>query len=62
MRHHILCDPFKGIHGVQEMQVSVMMTHNAQLVHRPFSGVLKFGLHGNHGCSEGDVAKPQPIH
>jgi len=61
MHHHILCDPFKGIHGVQEVQVSVM-THNAQLVHWLFSGVLKLGLHGNHGNSEGDVAQPQPIH
>ena len=30
MHHHILCDPFHGIHGVQEMHVLVMMTHNAQ--------------------------------
>jgi len=62
MHHHILCDPFHGIHSVQEMQVSVMMTHNAELVHRLFSGVLKLGLHGNHGSSEGDVAQPQLIH
>jgi len=61
MCHHILCDPLHGIHGVQEMQVSVMMTHNAELVHRLLSGVLKLGLHGNHGSSEGDVAPPQPI-
>ena len=60
--HHILCDLFHGIHGVREMQVSVMMTHNPQLVHRLLSGVLKFGLHGHHGSGEGDVAKPQPIH
>ena len=33
MHHHILCDLFHGIHGVQEMQVSVMMTYNIQLVH-----------------------------
>jgi len=56
MRHHILCDPFQGIHGVQETQVSIMMTHNAELVHSLFSGVLKLGLHGNHGSCEGDVA------
>jgi len=62
MRHHILCDPFQRIHGVQEMQVSVMMTHNAELVQSLFSGVLKLGLHGNHGSSEGDVPRPQPIH
>lgn len=61
MHHHILCNPLHRIHGVQEMQVSVMMTHNAELVHRLFSGVLKLGLHGNHGSSEGDVAQPQPI-
>ena len=62
MRHHILCDPFHEIHGVQEMQVLVMMTHNAQMVHRLLSGGLKLGLHGNHGSSKGDVAQPQPIH
>jgi len=62
MYHHILCDPFHGIHGVQEMQVSVMMSHNTEFVHRLISGVLKLGLHGNHGSSEGDVAQPQPIH
>jgi len=62
MRHHILCDPFKGTHGVQEMQVSVVMTHNAELVHRLLPGVLKLQLHGNHGSSEGDVAQPQPTH
>ena len=45
MHHHILCDLFREIHGVQEMQVSVMMTHNTELVHRLLSGVLKFGLH-----------------
>jgi hypothetical protein len=62
MHHHILCDPFHGIHGVQEKQVLVMMTHNAQMVHTLLSGVLKLGLHGNHGSGEGDVAQPQPIH
>jgi len=62
MHHHILCDLFHGIHGVQEMQVSVMMTHNAVLVHRLLSGVLKFGHHGHHSSGEGDVAQPQPIH
>jgi len=54
--------PFHGIHGVQEMQVSVMMTHNAELVHKLLSGVLKLGLHGHHGSGEGGVAQPQPIH
>jgi len=49
MHHHILCALFHGIHGVQEMQVSVMMTHNGELVHRLLSGVLKLGLHGHHG-------------
>ena len=29
MHQNILCDLFHRIHGVQEMQVSVMMTHNA---------------------------------
>jgi len=62
MCHHILCDLFHGIHGVQEMQVSVMMTHNAGLVHRLLSNVLNLGLHGHHGSGEGDVAQPQPIH
>jgi len=62
MCHRILCDPFHGIHGVLEMQVSVMMTHNAELVHRLSSGVLKLGLHGHHGSSKGDIAQPQPIH
>ena len=60
--HHILCDPFHGMHGVQEVQISVMMSHNADLVYRLLSGVLKLGLHGNHGSSKGDVAQPQPIH
>jgi len=62
MHHHMLCDLFHGIHGVQEMQVSVMMTHNAGLVHRLLSGVFKLELHGHHGSGEGDVAQPQPIH
>jgi len=57
MCHHILCDSFHGIHGVQEMQVSVMMTHNAEFVYTLLSGVLKLG-HGNHGSSKGDVAPP----
>ena len=59
MCHHMLCDLFHGIYDVQEMQVSVMMTHNVEFVHRPLSGVLKVGLHGR---NEGDVAQPQPIH
>jgi len=62
MNYYILCDLFHGIHGVQEMQVSIMMTHNAELVHRLLSGVVKLGLQGNHGSGEGDVAKPQQIH
>jgi len=62
MHHHIICDLFHGIHGVQETQVSVMMTHNAQMVHRLLWGVLKLGLDGHHGNGEGDVAQPQPIH
>jgi len=62
MCHYILCDLFYGIDGVQEMQVSVMMTHNAGLAHRVLSGVLKLGLNGHHGSGEGDVAQPQPIH
>ena len=28
MCHHILCDCFHGIHGVQKMHVSLMLTHN----------------------------------
>ena len=60
--HHILCDLFYGIHGVQEMQASVMMTHNAESVHRLLSGVLKLRLHGHHGSGEGDdFAQPQLI-
>ena len=39
MHHHILCDLFHGIHGVQKIQVSVMMTHNTEMVHRLLSGV-----------------------
>ena len=62
MHHQFLCDPLLGIHDVQEMQVSVVMTHNAELVHRLLPGVLKLQLHGNHGSSEGDDAQPQPIH
>jgi len=62
MCHHILCDLFHGIHGVQEMQVSVMMTHGTKMVHRLLSGVLKLGLHDHHGSDEWDVAQPQPIH
>jgi hypothetical protein len=54
MHHQILCDLFHGIHGVQELQVSVMMTHNKELVHRLLSGVLKLGLYGHHGSSKGD--------
>jgi len=61
MRHHILYDIFHGNHGVEEMQVSVTMTHNTELVHRLLSGVLKLGLCGHHGSGEGDVAQPQPI-
>jgi len=34
MCNQILCDLFHRIHGVQEMQVSVIMTHNVELVHR----------------------------
>jgi len=59
--YHILCDFFYGIHGVQEMQVSIMMMHNVKLVHRLLSGVLKLGLHGHHSSGKGDVAQPQPI-
>ena len=62
MRHHIHYDLFDGIHGVQEMHVSVKMTHNAEFVHRLLSGVLQLGLHGPHGSGKGDVAQPQPIH
>ena len=62
MPHHILCDFFHGIHSVQEMEVSVMMTYNAQLVHGLLSGVFTLGLHGQHGNGKGDVAQPQPIH
>jgi len=62
MHHHILCDLFHGIHGVQEMQVTVTMANNTELVHILLSGVLKLGLHGNQGSGEGDVAQPQPIH
>jgi len=62
MHHHILCDLFHGIHGVQEMQVTVTTAHTTELVHTLLSGVLKLGLHGNHGSGEGDVAQPQPIH
>jgi len=53
---------FHGIHSVQEMQVSVTMAHNTELVHRLLSGVLKLGLSVNHGSGKGDVAQPQPIH
>jgi hypothetical protein len=35
--HHIY--PFHGIHGVQEMQVSVIMAHNPEFVHMLLSGV-----------------------
>ena len=61
MHHYIFCDFCHGIHGVQEMQVSVMMTHNTKLVHRLLSGVLKLGLQDHHGSGKGDVAQPQPI-
>ena len=62
MHHHILCNLFHGIHGVQEMQVSVKMTYNTELVHRLLSGVLKLGLHGHHCSGDRDVAQPQPIY
>jgi len=51
MCHHILCDPFHGIHGVQEIHVTAMMTHNAELMHRLLSGMFKLRLYGNHGSS-----------
>jgi len=41
MHHYILCDFCHGIHDVQEMQVSVMITHNTKLVQSLLSGVLK---------------------
>ncbi len=50
------------IHCVQEMQVSVKMTHNTELVQRLLSGVLKLGLHGHHGSGKGDAAQLQTIH
>ena len=53
MHHHILCDLFHGIHGVQEMHVSIMMTHNAELVHRLLSGVVKLGLMATMAVSKG---------
>jgi len=62
VHHHILCDLFHGIHGVQEMQVSVIMTRNTELVHRLLSGVLKLGLHGCLDSGKGDAAQPQSIH
>jgi len=62
VHHHVLCDLFHGIHGVKEMQISVMLTHNAELVHSLLLGVLKLGLHGHHGSGKGGVAQPQPIH
>ena len=62
MCHHILCDLLHGIHGVQEMQVSVTMAHNRELVHMLLSGVLKLGLRGDRGSSKGDVAQPPPTH
>ena len=61
VHHHILCDLQHGIHGVQEMQVSIKMTHSTELVHRLLSGVLKLGLHGHHSSGKGDVSQPQPI-
>ena len=39
-----------------------MITHNAELVHRLLSAVLKLGLYGYHGSGEGDIAQSQPIH
>jgi len=62
MCHQILCDLFHENHGVQEMKVSVMMSHNTELVHRLLPGVLKLGLHGHHGSGKGDLAQPQPIY
>ena len=62
MRHHILCDLFHEIHGVQEIQVSIKMTHNTELVHRVLSDMFKLGLHDHHGSGKGYVAQPQPIH
>ena len=56
MHHYILCVLCHGIHGVQEMQISVMMTRNTKLVHRLLSGVLKLGLQGHHGSGKGDLA------
>ena len=62
MHHYILGDLCHGIHGVQEMQVSVMMTRNTKLVHRLLPVVLKLGLQDHHGSGEGDVAQTQPLH
>ena len=60
--HHIICDLFHGINGVQGMEVSVKMTHNTELVHRLLSGVLKLGPHSHHDRGKGDVVQAQPIH
>jgi len=62
MHRHFLCDLFHGIHGVQEMQVLVIMAHNIESVHTLLPTVLKLGLNGNHGSGEGDIEQPQPIH
>ena len=64
--HRALCiitffDLINGIHGVQEMQVSVMMTHDVESVHRLLSGALKLELRGHHGSGVGDVAQPQTL-
>jgi len=44
------------------MQVSVMMAHNTELVHRLLSDVLNLGIYDHQGSGKGDVAQPQQIH
>ena len=55
MCHHILCDIFHGIHGVQEMQVSVMMTHNPRVGTQAVIRCAQVGItwppwQGQRGC------------
>ena len=58
----VLCPQLNLLNPPPKKIPGYATAHNTELVHGLLSGVLKLGLHGNHGSSKGDVAQPQPIH